>query len=240
MIPAIDLSEGKCVRLTKGNIKEKKVYCDDPVKLVKRFSSQGLDMIHIVDLDSAIEIGGNKKVVEKIVKEKVIDIQLGGGIRSLRDIDRWLSMGIKRVVIGTMAVMYPHLLEDAIKTFGSDRIVVAVDVLGDFVALRGWKEVSDIKAIEFAGKMEEIGVKRFLFTDIKKDGTLIGISLDSIKSFASSLRSAKVIASGGVSGYDDLVRLKKLEGKNVDSVIVGKALYEGSIEIDKAIAILED
>ncbi|RKY53190.1 MAG: 1-(5-phosphoribosyl)-5-[(5-phosphoribosylamino)methylideneamino]imidazole-4-carboxamide isomerase [Candidatus Neomarinimicrobiota bacterium] len=239
LIPAIDISQGKCVRLTRGKITAKKIYDTDPVAVAERLRAWGVDLVHVVDLDSAMGRGKNNVVIKKIIDETGISVQLGGGIRSVDDIEKWLKQGVARVVLGTVAVEDPRVVESAIKNFGGERIVVAIDVSEGYVCTHGWKRISKERPLDFAKRMEKLGASRFLYTDIAKDGTLSGIPFENLKEFGSSI-PGKVIASGGVGGIKDLLKLKELERFNVGSVIVGKALYEGRIDIQMAKRVLEE
>ena len=226
VIPAIDIKDGKTVRLKQGNFSEKTVYPETPVTSALYFQSVGAKRLHLVDLDGA-ESGEapNKIIVEKILGSLKIPIQLGGGIRSLEAIERWLDLGIQSVIIGTIAVENPEIVKVALQKFGAERIIVSVDALDGLVATEGWQKQSKIKATDFALNYKRAGLERILYTDIGRDGMLTGPNLGSIKDMAVQT-NLKIIASGGVSCKDDIEDLEHLERFGVDSVVVGRAFYE--------------
>lgn len=226
VIPAIDIKGGQCVRLQQGKFENETVYFSDPVKTAQLWRIENAKILHLVDLDGALSgTRDNLPVIEKIVKNIDIPVQVGGGIRTLEDIRSYLNSGVCRVIIGTAAVKNPDLVRQAIEEFGPRAIIVGIDASNGKVAIKGWTETSALDAVELALQMKEYGLQRIIFTDISKDGMLQGPNLDATKDMA--VRSGiKITASGGVSGFKDLLALKELVSFGVDSVIVGKALYE--------------
>ncbi|PQJ34033.1 1-(5-phosphoribosyl)-5-[(5-phosphoribosylamino)methylideneamino]imidazole-4-carboxamide isomerase [Salinibacter sp. 10B] len=227
VIPAIDLRDGRCVQLHQGDYEEETVYFENPVKMAKLWRVQNARTLHIVDLDAARgDENNNRPVIRKICDALDIPIQLGGGIRSLEQIEEALEMGVYRVILGTAAVRNPDLVEEAIDRFSSNRIVVGIDARDGEVRVQGWTEGSGLDAVEFAKDMEERGVRRIVYTDISRDGTMSGPNVDAYRTMGTHLSKAKITASGGVGGYDDLLSIQTLQPYGVDSVIVGTALYE--------------
>ena len=227
VIPAIDIKDGRCVRLYQGQYEEEKVYFDDPVKMAKLWRVQNAKVLHVVDLDAARgDRGVNDEVIRSICQCLDIPVQVGGGIRSLDDVERALEGGAYRVVIGTSAVRQPEMVSKAIERFGDRKVVVAIDARDGEVRVEGWTESSGVAAIDFAVQMEGRGCTRFVYTDISRDGTLQGPNVEAYRELGLRLERARITASGGVSGYRDLLRVSELEQYRVDSVIVGRALYE--------------
>jgi len=238
IFPAIDLKDGKCVRLVEGKLDKKTIYSDKPEEAALHWQSLGAEYLHIVDLDGAFEgVPKNLSVIEKILAVIKIPVQIGGGIRTLDTVKLLLDLGIKRVILGTAAVSEPNLVKEAIEKFGSDRIVLGIDARNGRVAVKGWAEESDIDAKELALNMKKIGIERIVFTDIKRDGTLKGPNIEATKEMALAT-GLKVIASGGVSSIDDLKELKEIEQYGVEGVIVGQALYKGAIDLKEALQCL--
>lgn len=230
--PAIDIKGGKCVRLSQGRFDNVTVYSDNPVEVARQWVKEGATFIHIVDLDGAL-IGeqANKNVIKEIVQTVKIPVQTGGGIRTLDSIRDRLALGVNRVIIGTAAVKNPDLVRDAIKTFGSDRIVVGIDAKDGRVAVEGWEELSDLSAVDLCLQMKEIGVKTIVYTDISKDGMLCGINIESTKELITKT-NLDIIASGGVASLADIEEVSKI---GAEGVIIGKALYQGSVDLAQAI-----
>lgn len=227
VIPAIDIRDGRCVRLHQGSYDEETVYFEDPVKMAKLWRVQNARTLHIVDLDAARGDGeNNRPVIREICKTLDIPIQLGGGIRSMDQIEAALDMGVYRVILGTAAVQDPDLVEAAIERFSSRQVVVSIDAEHGEVRIQGWTEGSGLDAIHFAKEMEERGVQRFVYTDISRDGTMTGPNIEAYRTLGSQLSAAKITASGGVGDYEDLLSIQTLQPYRVDSVIVGTALYE--------------
>ncbi len=203
VIPAIDLSDGDVVRLSQGRMEEKTVYSNDPVQMALRWQEEGAQWLHVVDLDAAI-IGDrdNRDVIAQLARALSIPIELGGGIRSLEAVENALNLGVERVVIGTSALSDPEMVREAVKRYG-EHVVVGIDARDGKVAVRGWTEVSEIGALELARKVEEMGVRRLICTDIRTDGMLKGPNIPAMRELAEAV-SIPIIASGGVSGLDDV------------------------------------
>ena len=236
LFPAIDIKNGQCVRLRQGKFQDVLVYSDTPLKIAKQWEAQGASFIHIVDLDGAL-VGHsvNDDIIKTIVDEVKIPIQVGGGIRSIKDIEHKLSLGIERVVIGTKAVKDPAFIKEAIATFGANRIVIGIDAKDGMVAIEGWEKISSYHAVALALEMKKIGVKTIVYTDIAKDGMLQGPNVSYTNEMAQAT-GLNIIASGGVSSLMDL---EKLQEVNVYGAIVGKALYENRVDLKQAINLFE-
>ena len=230
IIPAIDIKEGKCVRLKQGDFADKTVYYDHPEEVAARFQKLGAQKLHIVDLDGA-ESGNNfsKQVIEKIRSVFHQPIELGGGIRTLENIKYWLDLGINEVIISTMAIKNPDMFVEALAQFGGDKIILAADAKDGKVAVHGWQEVSDISAAYLANQFRPNGLQRVLYTDISRDGMFTGPNIEATQMLAETT-GLKITASGGVSSSKDIENLRAIEASGVDSVVVGKALYEGKIQ----------
>jgi phosphoribosylformimino-5-aminoimidazole carboxamide ribotide isomerase len=235
IIPAIDLRGGRCVRLTQGQASAETIYSENPVAIARQWEEAGAEMIHVVNLDGAMnkDDRANLRALENILYEVSLPVQFGGGVRSLGDVERLDELGATRIVIGTAAVENPILLQHIIDEFG-DTIVVGIDAREGRVALRGWKEQTDLSAIDFASKLAEMGVERIVYTDISRDGMLTGVNIDATREIAEA-SGLKVTASGGVSSLDDIYAVKDLEEYGVDSLIIGKALYEGLFTLEDAL-----
>ncbi len=230
IFPAIDLKNGQCVRLFKGDMNQATIYNDNPAKQAKEFEDLGFKYLHIVDLDGAIAGDSkNKKSVQQIIKNIKIPVQLGGGIRSISAIEKWLEIGISRVILGTIALENPQIVKEACQKFPG-KIVVGIDAKNGFVATQGWVETSKVKAIDLAKKYQDCGVSAIIYTDIARDGTLSGPNLNETQNLARNI-SIPVIASGGVSNFDDILNIQKLEKDGVVGAIVGRALYDQKIKI---------
>jgi len=230
VIPAIDLRGGRCVRLHQGSYDEETVYFDDPVKMAKLWRVQNARTLHVVDLDAAR--GGsddrenNRDVIAAMCDALDIPVQLGGGIRSMEQIEQALDMGVYRVIIGTAAVRDPDLVSDAIDAFGCSRVVVGIDARDGEARVQGWTEGSGVDAVDLALEMEDRGVRRIIYTDISRDGTMDGPNVEAYRTMGRHLTKAKITASGGVGEYKDLLHIQTLYPYGVDSVICGTALYE--------------
>jgi phosphoribosylformimino-5-aminoimidazole carboxamide ribotide isomerase len=230
IIPAIDLRGGRCVRLHQGSYDDETVYFDDPVDMAKLWRVQNARTLHVVDLDAAR--GGsedrddNREVIRRIADALDIPIQLGGGIRSIEDIEQALDWGVYRVILGTVAVQNPDLVEEAIDRFSCRRVLVGIDARDGEARVQGWTEGSGVDAVELARDMEKRGVRRIIYTDISRDGTMTGPNVQAYRTLGNALTEAKITASGGVGQHKDLVKIQTLSPYKVDSVIVGRALYE--------------
>lgn len=237
ILPAIDIIDGQCVRLTQGDYEKKTVYSADPVEVAKKFEAAGADFIHLVDLDGAKDgLPVNLETVRRIAKSVKTPLELGGGIRRLETIEEVLNAGVSRVIIGTSALEKPDLVISAVEKFGSDRVVVGIDAKKGLVAVRGWIVTTTKKAVDLAHEMVNCGVKRFIYTDIARDGLLEGPNLEELKRFTQAV-GVSVIASGGVSRLEDIKNLMALESIGVEGAIIGKAYYEGKIELDEAVRV---
>ena len=236
VIPAIDLKEGKCVRLEQGLMDKDTVFNDNPGAQAKVWQEQGAGLLHIVDLDGAFAgEPKNRTAIEAIVKALSIPTQLGGGIRDIPTIEAYLDLGIDRVIIGTAAQRNPELVAEACKRFPG-RIVVGIDARNGMVAVQGWAEVTGITAVDLAMKFEGFGVSAIIYTDISRDGMMQGPNIDATRALAESI-SIPVIASGGVSSLQDIRNLMAVEKSGVTGVITGKAIYTGAIRLAEAVAL---
>lgn len=236
LYPAIDMKGGKCVRLTQGLFDNVKVYSDTPAEMARLWASQGASYLHIVDLDGALAGRSvNEAAIRGIVEAVDVPIQLGGGIRSAEAVEYMLDLGITRCIIGTRAVERPEFIGELIGRFGADRIVVGVDAKHGMVAVEGWEKVSDQSALDLCMKMKEFGVEHIVYTDISRDGTLTGPNVDYTRELTKRT-GLDIIASGGVSGMDDLIRLNEC---GIRGAIIGKALYEKRISLPEAVARFE-
>lgn len=237
VVPAIDLKEGRCVRLLQGRKSDVTVYNDDPVSVAKEFAAAGAELIHVVDLDGAFNQGEspNRAVVRKIVETVPTPIEFGGGIRTSADVETLCAAGVARVVIGTLAAESPDALRDFVSRFSS-RICVGIDARDGRVRTRGWEAVTSIEAVDLARTVAECGVERIIYTDIARDGAMVGPNIEQTLAVA---RAANVFvtASGGVSSLADIKRLLDTGDARLDSVIVGKALYEGRFKLEDALAV---
>ena len=226
IIPAIDIKEGKCVRLTRGDFAQKKIYLDNPCDMAVIWRKQNAKMIHVVDLDAALTGETvNFERIREIVNVLDIPIQVGGGIRSVEAVEKYLEIGVSRVVIGSAAVTNPGLIVDLLKRYRPSQIVVGIDAENGVPRIKGWTESANMQDYELAAEMKKLGVERIIYTDITRDGMLQGVGYESTRRFAEKA-GMKVTASGGVTTSDDLHKLRSLEKFGVDSVIIGKALYE--------------
>jgi len=233
IIPAIDIRGGNCVMLTQGKLEAETIYSKDPVFIAKMFQSKGAKRIHVIDLDGAfIGVPQNLSVLSKILDAVSVEVEFGGGIRKMDTIDRVISLGAGKVIIGTIAVFNPDVVKEAVAKYG-DKIIIAIDVWDENIAIGGWKEKTQTDALEFTRSMKEIGVKEIITTDIKRDGMMEGANIDGIKRLCRSGMS--VIASGGVSTLDDVKKICALEPSGVSGMIIGKALYNDSIKLEDAI-----
>jgi phosphoribosylformimino-5-aminoimidazole carboxamide ribotide isomerase len=230
VIPAIDLRGGHCVRLRQGSYEDETVYFDDPVKMAKLWRVQNARVLHLVDLDAARTSDGqadsNRGIIREIAQALDIPVQVGGGIRTMDDIAAMVEAGVYRVVLGTAAVRNPDLVEEAVAKYSCSRIVVGIDAKDGEVRIEGWEKGSGVDAVDLALDMERRGVRRVVYTDISRDGTLGGPNIEAYRTLGNALAKTRITASGGVSGYRDLLRLQELNPVGVDSVIVGRALYE--------------
>ena len=234
IFPAIDHKDGQCVRLFMGDMDKATIYNTDPAAQAKAFETAGFKWLHLVDLNGAIEGKPvNDAAVSNILKSVSIPVQLGGGIRDLATIGTWLKKGINRVILGTVALKNPALVKDACKQFPG-RIVVGIDARDGLVAVEGWAKTSEVRALDLALKFEDCGVSAIVYTDIDRDGTSVGLNVESTVDLAYAL-TTPVIASGGVSAITDLEELKREAGAGIEGVICGRALYDGRIDVKAAL-----
>ncbi|OPZ94798.1 MAG: 1-(5-phosphoribosyl)-5-((5-phosphoribosylamino)methylideneamino) imidazole-4-carboxamide isomerase [Firmicutes bacterium ADurb.Bin419] len=231
--PAVDVREGKCVRLTQGEFDKQTVYSDNPVEMALRWEKMGAQYLHVVDLDGArTGKAQNIAVISEMAVKMGIPVQVGGGIRTIEMIETVLCKGIERVILGTSAVKDPELVKRAVKTF-ENNVVIGIDAKDGMVAIEGWEKTSEFKAVDFAKKMEELGAKTIIYTDISRDGMLNGPNLKAMEDMVKAV-NIDVIASGGVGKLEDIKNLKET---GVSGVIVGRALYTGDVDLKQAIEI---
>ena len=234
LIPAIDIKGGKCVRLTQGNANLETVYSDDPVAMACHWDEEGAKTIHVVDLDGAFHGSTtNLSLVRDIINSSSVNIQVGGGIRTMKAVENYVDLGAARIVLGTVAFKNPEFVGEAAKRF-PNKIMVGIDARDGKVAIKGWVEVSNKKASDFARNFEELGISGFIFTDIGRDGMLEGPNLEAVREFA-ECTNVPVIASGGVGSIDDIFALLDLESLGVNGVILGKSLYDQRVNYSEAI-----
>ena len=239
LFPAIDLKDGKCVRLKLGDMAQATIYNDDPAAQALAFEAQGFTWLHVVDLNGAFEGQSvNGAAVEAILKATKNPVQLGGGIRSLEHIESWLSKGLARVILGTVAVRNPDLVKQACRRFPG-KIAVGIDAKGGKVAVAGWAEASTLGIVELAKRFEGAGVAAIIYTDIDRDGILTGINWPSTIGLANSI-SVPVIASGGLASLDDIKRMLQPDAAKLAGAITGRALYDGRIDADAALKLISE
>ena len=237
LFPAIDLKEGQCVRLKLGEMDSATVYNPDPSAQARSFEEQGFEWLHVVDLDGAFAgESRNGDAVEAILKSTKNPVQLGGGIRTMAHIEAWLSKGLARVILGTVAVRDPELVKEACKAFPG-KVAVGIDARGGKVAVEGWAEASSLGAVELAKKFEGAGVAAIIYTDIDRDGVLAGINWDATIDMAEAV-TIPVIASGGLASMADIVRMTMPDARKLEGAISGRALYDGRIDPAEALAVL--
>ncbi len=235
--PAIDLKQGQCVRLLRGDMDRATVFSDDPAGQARAFAAAGATWLHVVDLDGAFAgTPVNAEAVTAILKVLDIPLQLGGGIRSPETIAFWLTTGVRRVILGTAALRDPQLVKDACKRWPG-RVAVGIDARDGRVAVQGWAEVSEVTVLDLALRFEDAGVAAIVYTDIGRDGAMEGPNLDATIALAKAV-STPIIASGGVSSMEDLVRLKKAGDGLLEGVISGRAVYDGMIDLTAAVRLL--
>ena len=236
IFPAIDIRGGKCVRLLKGDFNQETVFSDSPANMARKWQAQGAEYLHLVDLDGALAGSSqNLNAIEEILQAVDIPTELGGGIRSMEQIDQLLAMGITRVILGSVAVKNPDLVREACTKYG-ERIVVGIDAKDGIVAVEGWGKSGNIGVIELAQKMKEAGVKTIIYTDISRDGTLSGVNVEATVKLAQE-SGVKIVASGGVKSLEDIKALKKQESVGIEGVIAGKSIYMGTLDLTAAIKI---
>ena len=236
IIPAIDIKDGRCVRLYKGEMEKDTVYYQSPVEAAKHWVEQGAELIHVVDLNGAVEGHPvHKQEVAAICMGFGVPVELGGGLRSFEAIEESLALGVERVVLGTAAYEDPDFLRAVCKRFPG-KIVVGIDARDGRIAIKGWKEDTSMDAVELAERCQEDGASRIIYTDISRDGTSLGVNAEEMLRIARAVK-IPIIASGGVASLDDIGRLKALENDGVEGVIVGRALYSGAFTLREAIEV---
>ncbi len=239
LFPAIDLKDGQCVRLLRGDMAAATVFNSDPADQAKRFVQAGCEWLHLVDLNGAVEGRPINKAAVVSILEAVgeVPVQLGGGIRDLKTISLWLEAGVRRVILGTVAVNDPSMVRDACKQWPG-RVAVGIDAREGLVAVDGWTKQSQVKALDLALKFEDAGVAALIYTDINRDGAMGGVNVDQTVNLAFHL-TTPVIASGGVSSLDDLRELKRHEDSGIVGVVAGRSLYDGRIALSEALKLLK-
>lgn len=239
LFPAIDLKDGQCVRLLRGEMDQATIFNDDPAAQARAFEAQGFNYLHLVDLNGAFAGRPvNGAAVEGILKAVSIPVQLGGGIRDMSTIEMWLTKGVRRVIIGTAAVRAPDLVREACRTFPG-QIVVGLDARGGKVAVEGWAAISDLTVLEMARRFEDAGVAAIIYTDIARDGALEGLNIAATVALADAIK-VPVIASGGLASLDDLRALVAAACPGIEGAISGRALYDGRIDATQALAFLKE
>jgi phosphoribosylformimino-5-aminoimidazole carboxamide ribotide isomerase len=234
VIPAVDLKEGRCVRLSQGRMDQESVYSEHPVEMAKRWESKGAERLHVVDLNGAVTGKPiHRSLIKEIARSVRIPIEVGGGVRDLATIEDYLSSGVRWVILGTAAFQNRVLIEEACRRF-PEGVILGIDAKRGRVAIQGWNEVASLEAIDLARQFEGIGLSAIIFTDIERDGMGTGLNFESTRNLAQSI-SIPVIASGGVSRIEDIEQLMTLEDGGVIGVIVGRALYTRQVDLEEAI-----
>jgi len=232
ILPAIDIKDGKCVRLVKGDFNQMTSYEKSPFDQAKIYFKNGFKNIHIVDLDGALQgKPSNSNIVREIIKNFELKIQIGGGIRTIDDIENWVKSGVDKVVIGTAAVENKNLLKTACEKF-KNKIAISLDVKDGFIFLSGWKKQTNILASDFLKEVQNFGISRIIYTDINKDGTKKGPNIKDTMELSSKVKIPFII-SGGISSIEDIKKIKSLNNSNIEGVIVGKSIYDGDIKINE-------
>ena len=236
IFPAIDIRGGKCVRLLKGDFEKETIFSDKPADMAKKWESMGAEYLHLVDLDGA-RAGApqNLETVKSIIDAVKIPVELGGGIRTMTDIENVLGLGVARVILGSVAVRDPELVREACEKYG-ERVVVGIDARDGIVAVDGWGVSGDVEATELAIRMKAAGVGTIIYTDISRDGPLEGVNVEATKNLAEK-SGVKIVASGGVKSIDDIKALKNVATSGIEGVICGKSIYMGTLDLKAAIEI---
>lgn len=234
IIPAVDIKGGKCVRLEQGFMDRETIFSDYPEEMALQWERKGAKRLHLVDLDGAVQgIPFNKKVIRNVVDRVSIPVQLGGGIRDLDTIEGYINLGIDQIIIGTVAYKDPDLVETACRRYPG-RIIVGIDSKDRYVSVEGWTEPTNIIAIDLAKRFEDMRINSIIYTDIKRDGMKRGPNIDAIREFATDI-NVPLIAAGGISSIKDIENMAELEEDGLSGIIVGRALYDGSIRLEQAI-----
>ena len=234
LYPAIDLKDGQCVRVLQGDLDKATVFNNSPGDQARLWADGGFHWIHVVDLNGAVQGRAvNGKAVEEILEAVSVPVQLGGGIRTLADVERWIEAGVSRVILGTVAVTQPEIVREAARLW-PEQIAVSVDVRGGKVATQGWTESSDLDAVTVAKRFEDVGVGALIITDIDRDGTVMGFNVEAFGAIADAV-AIPVIAAGGLASVDDIVRLRAHKGTPIAGAVLGRALYNGAITAPEAL-----
>jgi len=238
--PAIDMRGGRCVRLRQGDFAAETVFADDPADAARRWVDEGAAWLHVVNLDGALgEVGAdspNLAALERILRVAPAPVQFGGGVRSLEDVARLLGLGVARVILGTVAVRQPEVVAEAVAQHGAERVAVGIDARDGRVTVQGWTEAAETTAPELAARMAALGVRHAIYTDVGRDGMLVGVNVEGTVGLARA-SGLQVIASGGVASLDDVRALKAREDEGIAGVIIGMALYRGAIRLPEALAV---
>lgn len=238
IIPAVDIRQGNCVMLKQGKIADETIYSKDPVFMAKLWKAKGAERLHVVDLDGSFSGNqSNNQIIGNICLSVDIPVEVGGGIRNMKRIDDIFTLGASYAILGTVAIYNPDIVRQAIEKYGPKKIIVALDIYENKVAIGGWKEITPVTTDEMIGKLKEMGVEEIVYTDISKDGMLKGPNIEGLKKIAKT-SNMKVIASGGVTTIDDVTKIAKLEKYGVTGAIVGKALYTEDFKLEEAIRTL--
>lgn len=236
LYPAIDLKDGQCVRVLQGDLDKATVFNNSPGDQARLWADGGFHWIHVVDLNGAVQGKAvNGKAVEEILEAVSVPVQLGGGIRTLADVERWIEAGVSRVILGTVAVTQPEIVREAARLW-PEQIAVSVDVRGGKVATQGWTESSDLDAVTVAKRFEDVGVGALIITDIDRDGTVMGFNVEAFGAIADAV-AIPVIAAGGLASVDDIIRLKARKGTPIAGAVLGRALYNGAITPEEALKV---
>ena len=239
LFPAIDIRNGRCVRLTEGKFECETVFAEDPAEMAVRWADTGAEYLHVVDLDGALAgQSSNTEVIKRILAKVKIPVQVGGGIRTLANIEKMLALGVTRVILGSVAVRDPELVREACQKFPG-QVVVGIDAKNGEVAVEGWGIGGGIGAVELAKKMAAVGVEHIIFTDISRDGMLSGVNVEATAELAKT-SGIKVIASGGVSSLADIKALQAHAADGIEGCIIGKAIYTGALDLKEALAVLKE
>jgi phosphoribosylformimino-5-aminoimidazole carboxamide ribotide isomerase len=236
--PAIDLRQGRCVRLRQGDAQAETVFAADPVDAALRWVDEGAEWLHLVNLDGALGEAGmaNREAVARILAAVNVPVQFGGGLRSLEDVSQMLNMGVTRAILGTVAVRQPEVVRQALATYGPERICVGIDARDGRVAIHGWVDTTEVEATALAQQMAADGVRHLVYTDVARDGMLSGVNVAATRALARQ-SGVPVIASGGVASLDDIRALKRHEAEGIEGVIVGMALYRGAFSLADALGV---
>ncbi len=237
--PAIDLRGGRCVRLRQGDAAAETVFADDPTEAARRWASEGAKWLHVVNLDGALGQSGaaNLEALSRILAAVKVPVQFGGGLRSVEDVERLLTLGVARVILGTVAVREPQVVKQALARYGADKVGVGIDARGGYVAIHGWRDTSGVEAAALARQMRSLGVEWIVYTDIQRDGMLTGVNVGATVQLARAF-GGRVIASGGVASLDDIRALLEHQAEGIEGVIVGMALYQGAIRLPEALELV--